>query len=86
MSPTFSTPGQVDMTLGAWWQGDCAIGRRYFAYQIDPNLPVAPESQSWIAKNPGEFLVELDLPDGVMVILVALAGCLFVLASELLDD
>lgn len=68
MSPSVSTPGQVDAALQAWWQGDCALGRHFFAYQIDPDLPVAPESQSWIAENPGEFLVELDLPEGVMVI------------------
>jgi len=68
VSPSFSTPGQVDAALKAWWQGDCALGTHYFAYQTEPTLPVSEESQAWVAANPGQPLVELDLPDGVMVI------------------
>lgn len=68
MGPSASIPSQVNEALEAWWQGDCALGLHYFAYQIDPGLPVAPESQSWIEANPGVPLVELDLPDGVMIV------------------
>lgn len=68
MSPTFSSPGQVDAALKAWWQGDCALGPRYFAYLTEPTLPVSVESQAWITANPNLPLVELDIPDGVMLI------------------
>lgn len=68
MSPKISTPSEVDEVLKAWWQGDCALGPHYFAYQIDPALPVSEESRAWATAYPDLALVEVDLPEGVMVI------------------
>ena len=68
MARPVTTPQDVDAELKHWWQGDCVLSAQHFFYLVNPSLPLFSESQVWAANNPGNELVEVDIPDGLMVL------------------
>ena len=55
----------VDQALAAWRQGDCVIGKHWFAHRLDPARPLTPSGQAAAVENID--LAETEV-DGLLVV------------------